>query len=115
MDYADAIEEVLERAAAIKLPGHRIDVVTAARREFARGGGCDSKLIEPIEETLRACLQQWSLEEKREIWLSTETGAQSDPGLGELHPDSIDMDLEGELMYHLIELLSSPQPNDAPS
>jgi hypothetical protein len=45
MDCNDAIDEVLERAAKIKLPGHRFNVVTLARRELTRKGVCDSKFI----------------------------------------------------------------------
>jgi hypothetical protein len=30
MDYNDAVTEVLDKAARIKLPGHRFDVVTIA-------------------------------------------------------------------------------------
>ena len=106
MDYFDAIMEVLDVAGRIKLPHHRLDVVTIARREFAKGGGCDGKFIDPIDSTLRECLGKWSLAQKREIWLSTETGAASTAGFEAYDEASIDMDLEGELMYHIIEGLS---------
>jgi hypothetical protein len=110
MDYVDAINEILDKAEAIKLPPHRLDVVSAARREFAKQGCCDAKFIAPIEETLRNCLRGWTLEQKREIWLSTEAGAQSDWAVEDYEESSIDMDLEGELMSHLIEELS-PRKN----
>ena len=106
MDYFDAIMEVLDAAGRIKLPHQRLDVVTIARREFAKRGGCDSQFIDPIESTLRECLRTWSVEQKREIWLSTETGAASTAGFEAYDEASIDMDLEGELMYHIIEELS---------
>jgi hypothetical protein len=41
MDYDDAVTEVLDKAVRITLPGHRLDVVTIARREFAKRGYCD--------------------------------------------------------------------------
>lgn len=106
MDYHDAVTEVLDKAARIKLPGYRFDIVTTARREFAKRGYCDSKFIDPIEKTLRKCIQRWSVIEKREIWESTETGSQSDVRADAYTMNSIDMDLEGELMFHLIEYLS---------
>ena len=106
MHYFDAIGEVLDRAAEIKLPGHRLDVVSMARQEFARRHCCDSKFIDPIEEVLKTCIQEWSIAKKREVWQSTETGAQSELDFEEWAIESIDMDLEGELMYHLIDELS---------
>ena len=110
MYYLDAIDEVLHKAAAIKLPGHRIDVVTMARREFARRGCCDSKFIDPIEGILRSSLEEWSTEKKRKIWQSTETGMQSDVPFEAIAVESIDIELEGELMYHLIDDLSPHEP-----
>jgi hypothetical protein len=106
MDYCDAISEILDKAGTIKLPQHRLDVVTVARREFAKRGYCNTKFIDPIEGTLRNCLRSWTLERKREIWLSTETGAGSDCAVEDYEESSIDMDLEGELMAHIIEELS---------
>ena len=99
MDYLDAIMEILDAVGRIKLPHHRLDLVTVARREFAKRGGCDSKFIAPIESTLRECLRKLSLEQKREIWLSPETGAAATAGSEACDEASIDMDLEGELMY----------------
>ena len=110
MEYWEAVDEVLEKAATIKLQGHRIDVVTMARREFARRGCCEHKFIDPIEEILRSCLEEWSTEKKRKIWQSTETGMQSDVPFEEIAIESIDMELEGELMYHLIDELSPYDP-----
>jgi len=95
MDYNDAVTEVLDKAARIRLPGHRLDVVTIARREFAKRGYCDSKFIDPIEETLRECIQGWSVIRKRQIRESTETGLQSGVRVDAYTMDSIDMDLEG--------------------
>jgi hypothetical protein len=106
MDYVDAINEVLDKAEAIKLPTHRLDVVSAARREFTKQGSCDAQVIGPIEETLRRCLRGWTLEQKREIWLSTEAGAESDWAVEDGEESGIDMELEGELMNYIIEELS---------
>ena len=106
MDIGDAIIEILGKAEAIKLPRERLDVVTAARREFAKRRCCDVRFIDPIERTLRKCLRNWTLEQKREIWLSTETGAASGCAVEDYEESSIDMDLEGELMHHVIEELS---------
>ena len=77
MLYLDAIMEILDTAGPIKLPHYRLDVVTIARREFAQRGFCDNKFIAPIEGTLRDCLRKWSIEQKRELWFSTETGTAS--------------------------------------
>ena len=54
-------------------------------------------------------MEQWSTEKKRKIWQSTETGMQSDVPFEEIAIDSIDMELEGELMYDLIDELSPPE------
>jgi hypothetical protein len=114
MDYRDAIDEILDKAETIKLPQQQLDVVTVARREFAKHGCCDAKFIDPIEGTLRNCLRGWTLEHKREIWLSTETGAESDWAVEDYEESSIDMDLEGELLHHIIEELSPRRSrNDA--
>jgi len=107
MDCYDAVNEILEEASGIKLPGHRINVVSAARREFAKHGFCDSKLVDPIEKTMKECLKRWTAEEKWKIWTSTESGA-GDTDFDPCEPGSLDMDLEGELMYLLIEELSPP-------
>jgi len=61
VDYDDAVTEVLDKAAHVRLSGHRHDVVTMARREFTTHGCCDSKFIDPIQETLRECIQRWSV------------------------------------------------------
>ena len=106
MDCYDAISEILDQAASVRRRGHKVDVVTAARREFAKRGACDAKVIDPIERILRECLRRWSWEQKRGIWLSTETGAESDIDFDAIAESSIDMELEGELMYHLINELS---------
>ena len=106
MDYYDAVAEILDKAARVKLPGHRADVVTAARREFAKCGYCDAKFIDPIEGILRVCLRRWSREQKPTIWLSTETGAECDSDFDAIVPSSIDMDLEGGLTHYLINELS---------
>ena len=104
--------QVLDKAAAIKLPRHRTDVVTMTRREFARHSCCDSKFIRPIEEILRSSLEEWSTERKREIWESTETDMQSDLPFEMIAIESIDMELEGDLVYSLIEELSPHEPED---
>ncbi len=57
-------------------------------------------------------MQEWSTEKKREIWQSTEAGAQSELDFDEWTIESIDMDLEGELMSHLIDELSSHEDLD---
>jgi len=106
MDYRDAIDEVLDKAANIKLAGHKLDVVTLTRRQFAERGCCDSKYIDAIEKTLRECLRQWTREQRREIWQSTDAGAGSELDFDWDALSSIDMHLEGELMYELIEELS---------
>jgi len=68
MNYMDAIDEVLDKATNVKLRGYRVDVVTAARREFTKRGGCDSKLIDPIERILKDCLDHHGTwEQKRDI------------------------------------------------
>lgn len=106
MDYLDAVNEVLERAAKVQLPGHRTNIVAMARREFAKRGGCDQTLFAPIEEVLKECLKGWTAEQKREIWFSTESGAADGSDVSD---DSIDMCLPDELLYHVAEQLS-PDP-----
>jgi len=110
MDYDDAIFEILDKAGTIKLPRQRLDVVTIARREFATKGSCDAKFIVPIEETLKECLRSWTPEQKWEIWLSTERAAESDDSAGDSDDEMLDMILNDELLYHLIEELS-PRDN----
>jgi hypothetical protein len=109
MDYCDAINEVLDRASNIRLPGDDLDVVSIARREFAGRGCCDARLVAPIEQTLRECILRWSTTQKREIWETTETGAEDRAAFEAPTPESIDMYLEDELMFHLIEGLSLDQ------
>lgn len=100
MDYFDAVDEILEKARRIRLPGYRFNVVTIARREFRKNGHCDNKFIAPIEDALRDCLRQWSTAQKREIWASTEIGM-ANPD--DISPDPIDPDLENELMNYIID------------
>ena len=98
MDCYDAVDEILDIASKIRLPGYRINVVAAARREFAKSGCCNAKLIDLIEKTMRECLTRWSVRQKRTIWESTEAGAGDEFESYDL--GSIEMDLEGELMHH---------------
>jgi len=105
MDVYDATEEVLARASGLKVPGHRANVVTIVRREFAKRGTCSIQLVAPIEETLQICLREWTHAEKQAIWRSTESGIDDD---SEWEPGSLDMILEGELMAAIIEELSPP-------
>jgi hypothetical protein len=107
MDCYDAVNEIFEEASGIKLPGHRINVVAAARRAFAKRGCCDAKFIDPIEKTMKECLKRWTVKQKWAIWTSTESGA-GDTGFDDCDPGSLDLDLEGELMYLIIEELSPP-------
>lgn len=104
MDYDDAVHEVLERAARIKPPGSRVNSVVAARREFARNGSCEHGIFGPIEDTLKRCLSEWTPEQKREIWLSTESGMQDDP-----NDEPMEYFLECELLQRLMEELSEPR------
>jgi hypothetical protein len=104
MDYFDAVIEILDKASRIKLPGHKISVVTEARRQFGRNGACDAKFIDPIERFLKECLRSWTPEQKRSIWESTEAGAGLD--FEDYDMDSIEMDLEGELLFEIIEELA---------
>ena len=106
MDYNQAIDEILELASRIKPPGRRLDVVTIVEREFAKQGYCNFKFIELIEQVLRQRIQQWSRQQKREIWQSTEIGLQHRDDFECYTPDSIDMDLESELLHYLGERLS---------
>jgi hypothetical protein len=107
MDYCDAIREVVDRAAKIRLPGERWNIVVRARRQFAKQDSCDSTLINPIEQIIEECIGEWSVAQKREIWESTETGANSEDGFEEHLLDCIDMDLASELLYYVIKELSS--------
>jgi len=106
MNYSEAVEEILQKAAHIKLPNHRSDVVTLARRGFARKGSCDSDFIQPIEQIIRECIHCWTVAQKQGIWTSTETGMASKRKFNSCTPESIDTDLEGELKYHVIQSLS---------
>lgn len=51
-------------------------------------------------------MKKWTFAQKREIWLSTETGFSNQDALEDYPEDSIDMDLEGELRSLIIEELS---------
>ena len=111
MDFDEAIAQVIDDAGRVVLPGKRIDVVTRVERDFARKGYCDHELIEVIEEVLRRRLAGWSRADKRGIWKSLATfGAidETDSGFDDHTEDSVDMTLEGELMYLIIEQLSPP-------
>lgn len=50
MDYCDAINEILDKAGTIKLPQHRLDVVTVARREFGNAGTVIPNSSTPLRE-----------------------------------------------------------------
>ena len=106
MNYSDAVTEILGKAAQIKLQGRNSDVVTLARREFAKKKSCNSEFIKPMEQIIDECLHCWTVEQKRGIWESTETGIESKKGFNALKPASIDSDLEGELLYHVMESLA---------
>ena len=89
-----------------------MDVVASAEREFARHGACDARFIDPIERSLRECLQQWTAAQKHAIWRSTETGQADDIDFDGIEVSWLDMGLEGELMHHIIERLSGKSGDD---
>ena len=107
MNYSDAVTEILKRAGQIKLADQNSDVVTLARREFTKKGRCHSEVVQAIEQVVKECIHCWTVEQKRGIWETTETGKQSKKKFASHTPNAINTDLEGELMYHLVESLSS--------
>ena len=104
MYYFDAVNEILNKASRVRLPGDRFNVVVMARRAFDRRGSCDAKFIDPIEKTPRVCLRSWTPEQRRKIWEST--GAGSSANFEDYDLSSIELDLEGELLNELIEELA---------
>jgi hypothetical protein len=112
MDYEEAIACVLDDASRIKLRGSRLDVVTRVRRDFAKQDYCDYQLVAKIEEALRRKLMQWSETQKRDICKSLPLSADSPTSedFDDYTEGSIDMHLEGELMYLITERLSPPEP-----
>ena len=111
MDYGEAIDCVLEDASSIVLPGSRLDVVTRVQRDFAKQGHCDGQLVARIEDALRTRLSRWSESEKRDICKSLPPSTEDSPTSEDFDfytEDSIDVHLEGELMYLIIEHLSPP-------
>jgi len=106
-DYEEAVDEVLYRASKIRLPGHRLNVVTIARRAFWKVGGCDHKFIQPIEDTLDLCLKEWSSASKSAIWASM---LDQEPGSPvEEAQDWIDLYLHEDLLFYIIEALCPPK------
>jgi len=99
MTYIEAVEEILEKASRIKLPGEKRDIVTLARIEFGKKGSFNSELSDSIEQTVKICIRQWTTEQKRGIWESSLKGLcfydQTD--------EEIDEVLEVELLYHIID------------
>ncbi len=111
MDYEAAIAQVLEDAGRVVLPGESVDVVTLVERDFARQGYCDHQLVAVIEEALRQRLAQWSVGDKRAIWVTlVASGAinDSEESIDDYPAGSIDLTIEGELMYLITERLSPP-------
>jgi hypothetical protein len=106
VDCIDAITEILDQAKSIKLAGQRYNVVAMARREFAKNGTCSSKFIDPIEKIIRERIETWTLDQKRELWLSTESGEWAEEPIEDYHEASIDMELEAELLDLILKELS---------
>ena len=96
-------------------PGARVDVVTQVERDFSKQGHCDHHLIAVIEEALRKRLHAMVPEDKRGIWVSLgASGAINDTDDFDDYPEgSIDMTLEGELMYLITDRLSPPNKRSA--
>ena len=116
MDFDDAIDLVLEDAARVVPRGSKLDVVSRVQRDFAKQGYCDDSLRQKIEEALKTRLAQWSLDEKRGIWESVLTVSDEDHAderFDDYPEDSIDMFLEGELMYLITERLAPPRKRKA--
>jgi hypothetical protein len=101
MDYNDAVTEVLDKAARIRLPGHRLDVVTIARREFANADTAILNSLIPSRRHFESALR-WSMIQKRQIWESTETGLQSDVRVDSYTMDSIDMGGRTDVSSHRV-------------
>jgi len=109
MDYFEAVLEIIDKASHINLAGEKKDVVSIARSQFLRFKYCDAKYMEPIEAVIAKLLQEWSWDQKDEIWRSVDTsgGEPFDPD--EVYP-GIDVTLQYELLEYTIEELSRRNP-----
>jgi len=99
MNQADAIKEILEIASRIKLPGQSLDVVTLARCEYIKNGGCNTELSAQIEHTIKECVQGWTREQKKGIWETSIKGL----CFYEETDEWVDRILETELLYHIVD------------
>lgn len=99
MNQADAIKEILEKASRIKLPGQKVDVVTRARCEFRKNGGCHTEISDQIEHTIKTCVQGWTREQKQGIWETSVEGL----CFHEQTEEWIDRVLETELLYRIVD------------
>jgi hypothetical protein len=109
MNYFEAVEEIIEKASQINLPGEKKDVIFIARSQFLRFKHCDAEYMEPIEAVIKKLLQEWSWEQKDEIWRSIDTSGEEPFDPDEVYP-GIDLTLQDELLGYVIEELSGRNP-----
>ena len=99
MNQADAIKEILEKASRIKLPGQSLDVVTLARCEYIKNGGCNTDLSAQIEHTIKKCVRGWTAKQKQGIWETSVEGL----CFYEQTAEWLDEVLKTELLYRIID------------
>lgn len=116
MGCHEAVDIILQHASRITLLGDSVDVVTRAAHELIRNGSCDSRLIEQLEQVIRACLDSWTAGQKRSIWRSAaarqedELARDEEQFADELCAQFIDGALQAELLNLVTQRLSGDKP-----
>ena len=83
--------------------------MSIARSQLSQSDYCDAEYVEPIVAVITQLLEEWSWEQKEEIWRSLDTsgGEPFDPD--EIFP-GIDLTLQDELLAYVIAELSMAEP-----
>jgi hypothetical protein len=68
LEYANAVDQVIDRVRQRKLPGDRHSVWDSILSQFGRNGLCDARLVDIIEEEIRAYLGSLKGPSLRRLW-----------------------------------------------
>lgn len=69
----------MRKVSEIQLPGSYFDLVATILQQGAKRGFYDFGLVKRIEETVKECLEKWTPDQRRSIWLGAEAGLRRAP------------------------------------
>jgi hypothetical protein len=103
-EYSNAVDQVIDRARQRKLPGDHHSVWDSILSQFGRDGLCDARLVDIIEEEIRAYLASLKGPSLRRIWSWAAEGMAESTDCAGVPTEQIRMFLEIDFLDCITEL-----------